>query len=139
MANSETVVPDPNQGAGIVTKHSPRTVAETLARLEALLAAKEITLFAVIDHSGAAREYGLELRDTKVAIFGSPEAGTPVMQVVPLVALDLPLKVLIWADGDQTKVSYTAPASLAARYGLPDALGENLAAIEVLTDVLVAP
>ncbi|HVA07315.1 MAG TPA: DUF302 domain-containing protein [Acidimicrobiales bacterium] len=139
MTNSETVVRDPNHAEGIVTKDSPRTVAETLARIEGLLAAKEITLFAVIDHSGAARDRGLELRDTKVVIFGSPDAGTPVMQAAPLVALDLPLKVLIWADGDQTKVSYTAPASLVARYGLPDALGEKLAAIEVLTDALVAP
>jgi uncharacterized protein (DUF302 family) len=139
MTESDAVDRDLNHVDGIITKSSPRTVGETVRRLEGLLAAKKITLFAVIDHSGAAKDNGLELRDTKVVIFGSPEAGTPVMQAAPLAALDLPLKVLIWADGQQTKVSYTAPMALAARYGLSDALGERLAATEALTDALVAP
>src|ERR1700688_4873682 len=137
MTNSDAVDRDRNHVEGIITKTSPRSVVETVRRLEGLLAAKDIKVFAVIDHSAAAKDKGLELRDTKVVIFGSPEAGTPVMQAAPLVALDLPLKVLIWADGEQTKVSYTAPRSLAARYGLSDALGERLAAIEALTDALV--
>ena len=124
---------------GIVTKDSPRSVAETVARLSDLLAAKGLELFAVIDHSGEAEARGLELRDTKVVIFGSPEAGTPVMVCAPLAALDLPLKVLVWADGDRTKVSYTAPTALAARYHLDDELASRLGAIEGLTDVLVAP
>ena len=94
-------------------------------------------VFAVIDHSGEAANAGLELRDTKVVIFGSPQAGTPVMQAVPLAALDLPLKVLVWADGDQTKVTYTAPAALAERYGLSDELAARLAGIDPLTDALV--
>jgi uncharacterized protein (DUF302 family) len=139
MTNSDMNDEGRDVAEGIITKNSPWTVAETVTRIERLLAAKDIKLFAVIDHSGAAEDKGLELRDTKVVIFGSPEAGTPVMQVAPLAALDLPLKVLIWADGAQTKVSYTAPRALAARYGLPDALGKRLAAIEVLTDALVAP
>ena len=104
-----------------------------------LLAAKGIELFAVIDHSGEVKARGLELRDTKVVIFGSPEAGTPVMVSAPLVALELPLKVLVWADGDRTKVSYTAPTALAARYHLDDELASRLGAIEGLTDALVAP
>ena len=83
---------------------------------------KGIKLFAVIDHSGEAQAVGLELRDTKVVIFGSPKAGTPVMQAAPLAALDLPLKVLVWDDGGQTKLTYTPPAALAARYGLSDEL-----------------
>jgi uncharacterized protein (DUF302 family) len=94
-------------------------------------------LFAVIDHSGEADAAGLELRDTKVVIFGSPRAGTPVMQAAPLAALDLPLKVLVWADGDETKVSYTAPAALAARYDLTDDLAAPLAGIDALTDAVV--
>ena len=84
-------------------------------------------LFTVIDHSGEARANGLELRDTKVVIFGSPQAGTPVMQAVPLAALDLPLKILVWAEGQQTKVSYTSPSELAARSGLDDELAARLA------------
>jgi len=124
---------------GIITKDSPRSVAETVARLSDLLEAKGIKLFAVIDHSEEAKARGLELRDTKVVIFGSPEAGTPVMVSAPLVALDLPLKVLVWADGDRTKVSYTTPTALAARYHLDGGLAAKLGAIEGLTDALVAP
>jgi uncharacterized protein (DUF302 family) len=122
----------------LVTKPSPFSVADTVARLSALVAEKGITLFGVIDHSGEAHARGLELRDTKVVIFGSPEAGTPVMQAAPLVALDLPLKVLVWDDGGQTKLTYTAPAALAARYGLSDELAKRLAAIDPLTDALIS-
>lgn len=94
--------------------------------------------FAVIDHSGEAHANGLELRDTKVVVFGSPQAGTPVMETVPLAALDLPLKVLVWSDGDQTNLSYTAPSALGARYGLSDDLAARLAGIDGLTDALAA-
>jgi uncharacterized protein (DUF302 family) len=95
-------------------------------------------VFDVIDHSGEAAANGLELRDTKVVIFGSPAAGTPVMEAAPLAALDLPLKVLVWDDGGATKVSYTAPAALAERYGLSDDLAARLAGIEALVDAVVA-
>jgi uncharacterized protein (DUF302 family) len=94
-------------------------------------------LFAVIDHSGEAQAAGLELRETKVVIFGSPQAGTPVMEAAPLAALDLPLKVAVWADGEQTRLSYTAPAELAARYGLSDELAGRLAGIDALTDAAI--
>jgi uncharacterized protein (DUF302 family) len=94
--------------------------------------------FAVIDHSGEAETHGLHLRETKVVLFGSPEAGTPVMAAAPLAALDLPLKVLVWADGDQTKISYTAPAALAARYDLGDDLAARLAGIDALTSAVAA-
>ncbi|HUN78900.1 MAG TPA: DUF302 domain-containing protein [Solirubrobacteraceae bacterium] len=122
---------------GVVTKRSPRSVADTVARLEELVAARGMKLFAVVDHSGEAEVNGLELRDTKVVLFGSPQQGTPVMQSVPLAALDLPLKVLIWAAEDGTRVSYTAPAELARRYGLSDVLSARLAGIDALTDALV--
>jgi uncharacterized protein (DUF302 family) len=98
-----------------------------------------VKLFAVIDHGGEAEAAGLELRDTKVVIFGSPLAGTPVMQAEPLAALDLPLKVLVWDDGGETKVTYAPPAELAARYGLSDELAARLAAIDAVTDAAVAP
>ena len=74
-----------------------------------------------------------------LVIFGSPAAGTPVMAAAPLSALDLPLKIVVWDDAGQTKVSYTAPAAIGARYGLPGSLSANLAAINPLTDALVAP
>ena len=121
----------------IVTKPSPRSVPDTVSRLSELLAAKGVKLFTVIDHSGEAAAHGLELRDTKVVVFGSPVAGTPVMQAAPLAALDLPLKILVWDDDGQTHVSYTPPAELGARYGLSDELSARLAAIDGLTDALV--
>ena len=124
--------------APVVTKLSPRPVRETVARLTQIVADKGLKLFTVVDHSGEAEAAGLELRDTKVVIFGSPQAGTPVMQAAPLAALDLPLKVLIWDDDGQTKVTYAPPAELAARYGLSDDLAARLAAIDGLTDALVA-
>jgi uncharacterized protein (DUF302 family) len=122
---------------GIVTKTSPRSVADTVTRFTSLLDAKGVKVFAVIDQTAAAREAGLELRDTTLVIFGSPAAGTPVMVAAPLAALDLPLKILVWDDGGQTKVTYYAPAALAARYQLSADLEHNLAAINVLTDALV--
>jgi uncharacterized protein (DUF302 family) len=125
--------------ADVVTKLSPRSVADTVARLKDLLAAKNQNLFAVIDQRAAAQQVGLDLRDTTLVIFGSPAAGTPVMDAVPLSALDLPLKVLVWADGEQTKVSYYSPAALAARHQLPADLAARLAGINPLTDALVAP
>ena len=123
---------------GVVTKLSPLTVAGTAARLVDLLAAKRVRLFTIIDQSAEARQVGLELRDTTLVIFGNPAAGTPVMAASPMSALDLPLKVLVWDDGGQTKVSYYAPAELAARHGLGPDLEKNLAAIDTLTDALVA-
>ncbi len=122
---------------GIITKLSPWSVADTVARITAIVATRGMKLFAVIDHSGEARASGLDLRETKVVIFGSPKAGTPVMQSAPLAALDLPLKILVWADGDQTKLSYTAPAELARHYDLSDDLAARLAGIDALTDAAI--
>ena len=122
----------------LVTKLSPLSVADTVARFSDVLAAKGVKLFAVIDHSGEAERAGLELRATKVVIFGAPKAGTPVMEAVPVAALDLPLKVLVWDDHGQTKLTYTAPAALAARYGLSDELAARLGAIDPLTDAAIA-
>ncbi len=122
-----------------VTKISGRSVGDTVARLTELVAAKGMRLFAVIDQAAEARKVGLQLRDTIMVIFGSPVAGTPVMVAAPLAALDLPLKVLVWADGQQTRVSYDAPAAIARRRGLSPELAANLAGINALTDALVTP
>jgi uncharacterized protein (DUF302 family) len=123
---------------GVISKASPLSVADTVSRLLELVASKGMKVFAVVDHSAEAAHVGLALRETKVVIFGSPQAGTPVMQASALAALDLPLKVLVWADDGQTKVSYTAPNALAARYGLPAELAARLAGIDALTDALVS-
>jgi uncharacterized protein (DUF302 family) len=122
----------------IVTKVSHRSVTDTVSVLTGMVSAKGMKLFAVIDQSAEARDAGLSLRETTLVIFGSPAAGTPVMAAAPLAALDLPLKVLVWADEGQTKISYYAPAALAARHHLDADLAGNLAGINALTDALVA-
>jgi uncharacterized protein (DUF302 family) len=124
---------------GVVTKVSPRSFADTVARLQELLGEKNVKLFSVIDQRAEARGAGLDLRDTTLVIFGSPAAGTPVMDAAPLSALDLPLKVLIWDDAGQTKVSYYAPATLAARHHLSADLAARLGAVDPITEALVAP
>ena len=129
---------DAGNDPGTVTKLSHLPVAETVARLTGLVSAKGMRLFAVIDQRAEAQQAGLDLRETTLVLFGSPAAGTPVMVAAPLSALDLPLKVLVWSDDGQTKVSYVAPAALAARYHLTPELAGNLAGINGLTDALVA-
>lgn len=125
--------------ADVVSKASPRSVAATVQRLTSMVAARGMTLFAVIDQQAAAAMAGLELRATTLVVFGSPAAGTPVMVAAPLAALDLPLKVLIWDDGGQTTVSYYDPRALADRHHLSADTAARLAGIGPLTDALVAP
>jgi uncharacterized protein (DUF302 family) len=122
----------------VITKPSQLSVTDAVAKFTGMIAAKGMKLFAVIDQAAEARQVGLTLRDTVLVIFGSPAAGTPVMAASPLSALDLPLKVLIWSDEGQTKVSYYAPAAIAARHHLGPELAGNLAGINGLTDALVA-
>ena len=121
----------------VVTKLSPWSMADTVARLSAVVAARGMEVFAVIDHSGKARDVGLDLRDTKLVIFGSPSAATPVIEAAPLAALDLPLRVVVWEDGYQTLVSYPAPAAVARRYGLDGDLADAFAAIDALTSAVI--
>jgi uncharacterized protein (DUF302 family) len=124
--------------ADVVTKLSRESVAATVAELTGMITAKGMRLFAVIDQAAEARQAGLTLRETVLVIFGSPQAGTPVMAASPLAALDLPLKVLIWADEGQAKVSYYAPAALAASHHLTAELAASLAGINAVTDALGA-
>ncbi|HEX4214565.1 MAG TPA: DUF302 domain-containing protein [Candidatus Dormibacteraeota bacterium] len=119
---------------GIVHRRSPVSVAETVERLTTLIAAAGAKVFTVIDHSGEAEHAGLSLRETKVVVFGSPVAGTPVMAASPLAALDLPLKVLVWADdGGTVWMSYCSARWLADRHGVPDQMAGPLGAPDALT------
>jgi uncharacterized protein (DUF302 family) len=105
----------------VVTRQSPWSVTETIARLTSALEGAGAKVFASFDHSGEAQRAGLTLRDTKVLVFGNPAAGTALMQENPLIALDLPLKVTIWQnDEDDVRVTYLAGAWLAERYGIVD-------------------
>ena len=127
--------------SGVVTKLSFRSVAETASLFTNLLVGKGLKIFSVIDQSAEARLFGLQLRETILVIFGSPVGGTPVMVASPLSALDLPLKVLVWADEldeGRTKVSYISPDALAVRHHLSPEVTSNLRGIDALTDALVA-
>jgi uncharacterized protein (DUF302 family) len=130
---------DPTDSVGIVTKDSPRTIDDTVSKLTALIQARGMKLFAVIDQAAEARHVELELRPTVLVVFGDPTAGTAVMEAEPLAALDLPLKVLVWVDGDRTRVSYLSPTALADRYGLDSEVARNVSGIDPLTDALVGP
>ena len=121
----------------VVTKASPWSMPDTLARLSAVVAARGMEVFAVIDHSGKARDLGLDLRNTKLVILGSPSAATPVIEAAPLAALDLPLRVVVWEDGFQTMVSYPAPAAVARRYGLNGDLADALASIDAVISAVI--
>lgn len=124
---------------GVVTKISPRSVPDTLKKLLQLIEQKGMQVFAVIDHSAEAKQIGMSLRETTLVIFGSPKAGTPAMVASPLAALDLPLKILVWADTDSVKISYNSPAYLAERYSLSDDIAAPLSGIELLSDALTSP
>jgi uncharacterized protein (DUF302 family) len=118
---------------GIISQPSPYSVTETVERLEAILQAKGITIFARIDQRAEAEKVGLSLRPTQLLLFGNPEAGTPLMVAEPTIALDLPLKILAWeaADG-KVWLSYNAPNYLKQRFSLSDELVKNIAVIAPL-------
>jgi uncharacterized protein (DUF302 family)/uncharacterized membrane protein YidH (DUF202 family) len=122
-----------NSENGIVTIPGHQSVDQTVQKLEGILQAKGVKLFALIDHSGEAEKVGMQMRPTKVLIFGNPKAGTPLMIAAPSIAIDLPLKVLIWEGADgKVWISYNAPAYLQARHSLPPELVQNIAVVEAL-------
>jgi uncharacterized protein (DUF302 family) len=118
---------------GIVDVASRHSVDETVHRLAEILKAKGVALFALVDHSGEAARVGMQMRPTKLLIFGSPKAGTPVMLAAPSIAIDLPLKILVWEDqAGKTWVSFNAPAYLKDRHNVPDDLMPVLGVVEAL-------
>jgi uncharacterized protein (DUF302 family) len=118
---------------GIASKPGRNTVDQAVEKLKALLREKSITLFALIDHSGEAAKVGMHMRPTKLLIFGSPKAGTPLMLAAPTTALDLPLKILVWEDeGGQVWLTYNAPEYLQQRHNFPKELLPNIAPVEML-------
>ncbi len=125
---------------GIVDLPSRRSVDETVARLREILAAKGVTLFALVDHSGEAAKAGMVMPPTKLLIFGSPKAGTPVMLAAPSIALDLPLKILVWQDeAGKVWISYNSVEYLRERHNVPTSLLPNLSAIEVIATKAAEP
>lgn len=113
---------------GFESVPSAHTVDETVERLKNLLAAKHVTLFALVDHSGEAEKAGLAMLPTKLLIFGNPAAGTPLMLAAPSVAIDLPLKILVWQDAQGSVwLSWNSPDYLRRRHGFPEDLLKNIA------------
>jgi uncharacterized protein (DUF302 family) len=120
---------------GIVDVPSNHSVDETVDRVKNILQAKGVMLFAVIDHSGEAAKVGMKMRPTKLVIFGSPKAGTPLMQAAPSIAIDLPLKILVWEDAEgKVWLSYNSPEYLQQRHGLPQDLLKNIAVVATLAE-----
>jgi len=129
----EEVPMAPATDKGIIDKPSNHSVEQTVEKLKTILQSKGVTLFAVIDHSGEAEKVGMKMRPTKLLIFGSPKAGTPLMLAAPSVAIDLPLKILVWEDAQgKIWVSYNSPEYLRERHGLPQELLQNIAVVETL-------
>ncbi len=113
---------------GLVQLASRYSVEETVEKLQAIFAEKGIKVFAVVDHSGEAEKAGLKMPPTKVVIFGSPKAGTPLMVAAPSLAIDLPLRALVAEDAaGKVSVTCNSPGYLQQRHGVPDELIKNLA------------
>ena len=131
--NDPTMSGTPLSVEGIVTRPSPFSVEETLERLQEIIRSRNLTLFAHIDHSGEARRVGLTMQETHVLIFGNPKGGTPLMIASPLLALDLPLKVLVWQSADnRVWVSTTSVTYLRDRYAIPQELVGNIAVVDAI-------
>ena len=120
---------------GVVTRPSPFSVEETLARLQEAIHSRNLILFAHIDHSGEAKRVGLKMHEAHVLIFGNPKGGTPLMIASPLLALDLPLKALVWQSEDgRVWVSSTSSDYLRVRYAIPQELIGNIAGLDALIE-----
>jgi uncharacterized protein (DUF302 family) len=118
---------------GIVNEPSSHSVDETVERLKAILQASGAVLFGLVDHSGEAEKVGLEMKPTKLLIFGNPKAGTPLMLASPSTAIDLPLKMLVWEDAaKKVWISYNSPEYLQKRHGFPDDLLPNISVLRKL-------
>jgi uncharacterized protein (DUF302 family) len=129
---------NPSIENGLIHISSPYSVPETLQRVESVLRAKNLTIFARIDHSGEAEKVGLAMRPTQLIIFGSPKAGTPMMIASPTLAIDLPLKALVWQDAEEKVwISYNDPNYLQRRHNIPGELLKNISGVGAVLSVAV--
>ena len=138
--NQQTTSGTPPSVEGIVSRPSPFSVEETLERLKGTIHSRNLTLFAQIDHSDLAKQIGLTMQEAHVLIFGNPKGGTPLMIASPLLALDLPLKVLVWKSADdQVWVTTTSVTYLRDRYNIPQGLAGNLAVVDAVIEQAIKP
>jgi uncharacterized protein (DUF302 family) len=118
---------------GIADIPSNHSVDQTVDRLKGILELKAVALFALVDHSGEAAKVQMKMPSTKLLIFGNPKVGTPVMLAAPSIAIDLPLKILVWEDNQgKTWISYNSPKYLQERHGVPQELMQSLEVVEAL-------
>jgi uncharacterized protein (DUF302 family) len=118
-------------GDGIISIPSHHSVDATVEKLKSILDAAGVKIFALIDHSGEAEKAGLQMRNTKLLIFGNPKGGTPLMLASPTTALDLPLKILVWEDLDgKVWLTYNSVEFIRHRHGLTAELAANIAVID---------
>ena len=123
---------------GLTTMRSSQGPKDTMNRLDAAVKAKGMTVFARIDHAAGATEAGLSLRPTELLIFGNAKAGTPLMQSIQAIGIDLPLKALVWEDGSgSTWLSYNDPSWLAKRHGLGREAEVTVRAMAAALDAIV--
>src|ERR1700688_3776627 len=133
LENNKEISMTPATNKGIVDRPSNHSVDQTVEKLRGIFGAKGVTLFASVDHSGEAEKAGMKMPPTKLLIFGSPKAGTPLMLAAPSIAIDLPLKILVWQDAQgKVWVSYNSLDYLKERHGLPQDLLQNIAVVETL-------
>ena len=126
----------PSRADGLIDVPSNRSVDETVEKLKGILQARGVTLFALVDHSGEAAKVDMKMRPTKLLIFGNPKGGTPVMLAAPTIAIDLPLKILIWEDAEgKVLVTYNSSAYLQKRHHRPPELLQNIVVVEALAKV----
>jgi uncharacterized protein (DUF302 family) len=118
---------------GIIDVPSKQSVDQTVAKLRSILESKGVTIFALIDHSGEAEKVGMKMRPTKLLVFGNPKAGTTLMLASPSIAIDLPLKILVWENADgKVWLSYNTSEYLQQRHELPSELLQNIAVVAAL-------
>src|SRR5882724_3434254 len=128
----------PNTDNGIINAPTNHSVDQTVERLKGIVEAKGVTLFALIDHSGEAEKVGMKMRPTKLLIFGNPRSGTPLMTASPTLAIDLPLKTMVWEDSNGTVwISYNSPEYLKQRHNIPDALLQSISGVRSIVEEAV--
>jgi uncharacterized protein (DUF302 family) len=124
---------DRTMSNGIVNELSNHSVDDTVERLKALLQTSGAVLFGLVDHSGEAEKVGLDMKPTKLLIFGNPKAGTPLMLASPSTAIDLPLQMLVWEDAaKKVWISYNSPEYLQERHGFPEELLPHISVLRRL-------
>ena len=122
---------------GLVTVASALSPKDTMDRVEVEIAARGMTIFARVDHAGGAEAVGLPLRPTELLVFGNARGGTPLMQAVQTIGIDLPLKILVWQEADgRTWLGYNDPEWLARRHGLGSQVEATTKAMRAALDAI---